>query len=197
MVVAISRSLGPIPVDVVLQEEHHARLTITRNPVEFGADVTDHAYVEPKELRLWGIIGPTSGRAGIVNGQPATRVSSGYQEIVALQESREPFDIVTGLDLYEDMLIEAVDVTRHKDNAGVLEFYAHCRQVIIVEGTHSAAASGPRAAIRIADPETALRAATSVNRGQVSGVPVSLAGDTLESLQTQTFLERLLTGALQ
>ena len=64
MVVAISRSLGPVPIDVMLQERHLSRLSITRNPIEFGADVTDHAYVEPKELRLWGIIGPTSGRAG-------------------------------------------------------------------------------------------------------------------------------------
>jgi len=197
MVVAISRSLGPVPIDVMLQERHLSRLSITRNPIEFGADVTDHAYVEPKELALWGVIGPASGRAGIVNGLPATRVSSGYQAIVALQESREPFDIVTGLDVYEDMLIETVDVTRTKDNAAVLEFYAHCRQALIVESTFGAAAGGPRAAIRITDPETALRAAPGVNRGQVPGMALSLDGDTLESLRTIEFLQHLLTGALQ
>ena len=43
MVVAISRSLGPVPIDVMLQERHLSRLSITRNPIEFGADVTDHA----------------------------------------------------------------------------------------------------------------------------------------------------------
>ena len=131
---ALSRTIGPVPVDVVVREQHESDLTITTNPVEFGAAVSDHAYVEPKKLMLDAVMASRVGPAA---------VGAAYQSLLRLQEAREPFDIITGLTLYRDMLIERITVNRDSRFATVLYFTAECREVIIVD-TETTASPGDR-----------------------------------------------------
>jgi hypothetical protein len=121
---ALSRSIGPIPVDVVVREQHESNLVITMNPVEFGSAVSDHAYAEPKKLILDAVMGSRTGP----NSIPAA-----YQSLVRLQETREPFDVVTGLMIYRNMLVERLTVQRDSRMAAILYFTAELREVIIVD----------------------------------------------------------------
>jgi hypothetical protein len=125
MTIALSKSLGPIPLDVVVREVHESDLFITRHPVENGADVSDHAIVEPKRLTIDAV-------AGSRPGTPAT-VAGAFQAISRLQESRQPFSIVTALTVYRNMLIERLSVDRDKTYGRVLFFRAELREVIIVD----------------------------------------------------------------
>jgi hypothetical protein len=125
MTVFLSRFIGPVPLDVVVREIHESDLTITTNPVEFGANVADHAYVEPKRLRLDAVAG---SRPGI-----AANVAGAYQALQRLQEARQPFDVVTGLSLYRNMLVHRLIVDRDAKFARVLFFSAELQEVIIVD----------------------------------------------------------------
>jgi hypothetical protein len=121
---ALSRTIGPVPVDVVVREQHESDLTITSNPVEFGAAVSDHAYTEPKKLILDAVAGSRAGPAA---------VALAFQALTRLQESREPFDVLTGLTIYRNMLIERITVNRDSRFATVLYFTAELKEVIIVD----------------------------------------------------------------
>ncbi|WP_169753522.1 phage baseplate protein [Campylobacter mucosalis] len=52
----ISRRIGKITLDVTEQEAHKSVLRLTKNPVESGANVSDHAILEPKQITIKGKI---------------------------------------------------------------------------------------------------------------------------------------------
>ncbi|HEY8356686.1 MAG TPA: hypothetical protein VIL30_04415 [Ramlibacter sp.] len=126
--IAISRAIGPVPVDIVVKESVTSELKITQQPVEFGADITDHAYVMPKRIVMDCIIGGSLSRSG--NGR--LEMMAGWQAMKALQETRQPFTLVSGLDVHRDILIEKLEAERDQDWSSVLKFTATCLQVIIV-----------------------------------------------------------------
>jgi hypothetical protein len=178
-IAVIPRTLGPLSLDVVVRELHESTLTITQNPVEFGADITDHAYVEPKRLRFDAVM------AG--NAADPTLVAASYQALVRLQESREPFDVQTGLDIYRNMLIERIEVDRDKDNSRILLFRADLTEVILVDtestqsGADGSANSGRGARQsglskgRLASGITRDRGSPVVQRGNAAVQPAGLS----------------------
>lgn len=119
MSVFLSRNLGGIPLDVVINENHTSEVNIPRHPVERGVKVSDHVWREPREIEIECIIqGP--GLMGI------------YNDLLDLQEEAELFDFVTGLLVYENMLIQGLYPIRDKDYARSLKFNAKLVEVIIV-----------------------------------------------------------------
>src|SRR5690606_6989980 len=82
MMILFSGAIGPVPVSVILKEDHKSSLGITENPIETGAKVTDHSYVEPKRLSL---------------DFADENAAATYNALVRFQESRVPFVAVSGL----------------------------------------------------------------------------------------------------
>lgn len=121
-VIAFSSIIGPVPIGCVISESHSSTIEITGNPIETGAEVNDHAYVKPKEVTL-----------DIADANAALT----YNAIVAFQESRVPFYLITGLKLYKNMLVQAIDAYRDKDNYAVLKATVYLREVIIVSTSTS------------------------------------------------------------
>lgn len=126
-VIAFSRSIGPVPVACLISEQHISELEITGNPIETGAEVADHAYLKPKQV----ILEVADGNA-----------SSFYNDMVRFQAEREPFTLVTGLTVYDNMLIQSIDATRDKTHARVLQATVTCREVIIVSTGSAPAETG-------------------------------------------------------
>ena len=56
-----------------------------------------------------------------------------YQQILDLQTSRIPFDVVTGKRLYSNMLIRAIEVTTDRTSENVLMAVLTLREVIITQ----------------------------------------------------------------
>lgn len=56
MVMLINRRIGTMRLDAVINETHTAELKITENPVESGANIADHAYAQPRTLKIKGIV---------------------------------------------------------------------------------------------------------------------------------------------
>lgn len=143
------RSIGGIIPDVTIEEHHTDTLTITEHPIEKGASVSDHAFLNPSEVTMR--VAWSSSRSlanSIVTGTILTgainSVAELYRQLLDRQKSREPFDLVTGKRTYESMLIKSLSVTTDKDSENALIVTAILRQVRLV--TAQAAALAPAAA---------------------------------------------------
>lgn len=122
--ILFSGAIGPIPVSVVLTESHSSTLGITENPIETGAKITDHAYVEPKRLTL-----------DFADANAALT----YNALLRFQESRVPFTVVTGLYVYSNMLIRSLKAERDDTFSRILKGSADIQEVIIVETAYASA----------------------------------------------------------
>jgi hypothetical protein len=97
--------------DAFLKMTHTSRLTITDQPVQTGAALTDHAYLQPKELTIE--IGMSDVAKSFVPGQFSdgwSRSVTAYQVLRELQSMRVPIQVCTRLGLYQNMLIEVLSV---------------------------------------------------------------------------------------
>lgn len=133
-----SRRIGLIVPSVVVSEKHSDTLEITEHPVETGAPVSDHAYKRPSEVVMEvGFAGGGSlldfidtSSLGLMLGLSPKET---YQQILDLQTSRIPFDVVTGKRLYSNMLIRAIEVTTDRTSENVLMAVLTLREVIITQ----------------------------------------------------------------
>lgn len=127
--ILVSRSIGGVFVDVVISEEHESEMEIAEHPVEKGAKISDHAWRLPYRVTLESAI---SGERAVAS----------YQQLLAIQAAAEPFSLVTGLKVYDDMLIKRITATRDKESARVLKFEAELQEVVIVSTESGSGSSG-------------------------------------------------------
>jgi hypothetical protein len=116
------RRIGEIDAYVVVSENTNDTLTITKQPVQQGASITDHAYKEPTTFSTTALF-----KAGF--SQPLSKL---YQELLDLQVSREPFDIVTPKRIYRSMLLASLSQTTDKNTENCLAVNMSFQEVIIV-----------------------------------------------------------------
>lgn len=116
------RKIGPITVNVVVNENTNDTLTVTKQPVQQGASITDHAYKEP-----------TAFSTQIYFKDNLTiSLSKLYQQLLDLQSSRVPFDIVTPKRIYRSMLLTVLAQTTDKSTENCLAIQASFQEIIIV-----------------------------------------------------------------
>ena len=132
--VAIIRSMGGLVFDAVFEETHEAELEVTDNPVETGVVVSDHAFMKPLKVTLSA--GVTDTTLAVATNDPfasdAGRSKRAYELLTELQKRAEPFDLQTGLKLYQNMICTSVRTSQDKDSDGALLFTATIREVIVV-----------------------------------------------------------------
>lgn len=132
--VAIIRSMGGLVFDAVFEETHEAELEVTDNPVETGVVVSDHAFMKPLRVKISAGVSDTPLAA--VTDDPfasdAGRSRRAFELLTELQKRAEPFDLQTGLKLYENMVCTSIRTSQDKDSSGALLFTAELREVIIV-----------------------------------------------------------------
>lgn len=139
------RSIGSIVAHVTMEEISSDELQITEHPVERSANITDHAFKRPPDLMIrcgWsnaslaGVIGGFQGLLTALQGGDAfgsDYVSGVYNQLLALQESRVPFDVATGKRLYTNMLMRSLGVTTDEKSEYTLMVTAVFKQVVIVQ----------------------------------------------------------------
>lgn len=130
-----TRKIGSINVNVVVEESTNDTLTITKQPVQQGASITDHAYKEPTVF----------SSTIYFKDNPAKTLSKIYQDLLDLQSGRIPFDIVTPKRIYRNMLIASLGQTTDKATENCLKINLVCQEVILVSvATTSVARSKQR-----------------------------------------------------
>jgi hypothetical protein len=132
--VAIIRSMGGLVFDAVFEETHEAVLEVTDNPVETGVVVSDHAFMKPLKVTLSAGVSDTPLTVALTDpfASDAGRSKRAYELLAELQKRAEPFDLQTGLKLYQNMVCTSVRTSQDKDSAGALLFTAELREVIVV-----------------------------------------------------------------
>lgn len=117
-----TRRFGEISANVVVEESTNDTLTITKQPVQQGASISDHAYKEPTVFNS----------TMYFRDNPEKSLSKVYQDLLDLQVSRVPFDIVTPKRIYRNMLIAGLSQTTDKTTENVLKISMSFQEVIIV-----------------------------------------------------------------
>lgn len=123
-----TRSIGGIVADITEEEHHTDTLTVTENPVQNGASISDHAFKQPAKVAI---------RAGWSNssiqalGDP-NYVDTVYAQFLSLQASREPIDVITGKRTYNNMIIETIDEVTDQKTEYALMLRLGIKEVIIV-----------------------------------------------------------------
>jgi hypothetical protein len=106
----LQTNIGGYFFDAFLKISHHGELTLTSHPVQTGANMTDHAYVQPATLTM--TIGMSDVMTSIINGQFQSQDSRSVEAAKIfrdIQEKRRPVQIFTRLKLYQNMLLKTID----------------------------------------------------------------------------------------
>lgn len=114
---------GIIP-DVVISEEHENEVVVTRHPVDTGANVADHAYVQPAVIHCqfgW------SDSSRLLNSildfsifKGLTTIKDVYEKLLELQAKREPISLSTGKKSYPAVVITKLKTTSTVDTESAL-----------------------------------------------------------------------------
>jgi len=141
------KAIGGIQLDAVISESHVNEVSLTNNPVEFGAEITDNAVVQPKQINILAEVSDTplgvaslgqivdlvTGLFGTSTSENITRSNAAYNAVIQLQEEREPIEIQTKLRLYTDMVITKVTTIQDKDTSRIVRMSIDLQQVIITQ----------------------------------------------------------------
>jgi Dit-like tail protein len=150
--------------DAVFRLLHRRRVHKTSHPVLTGANISDHAYVEPAQLSLE--IGMSDAMAAFISGVwvgASTKSISAWQVMKSLQISKTLFTVSTRLDTYSNMMIldgSATDDNRTKNAL---------RATFVLEELLSASVVSITA--QSARPQTS----GSTSNGTVQGIPPNAA----------------------
>lgn len=121
-------SIGGMTFDAWLRLNHNTGLTITQHPVETGAAITDHSFVNPRRFSF--NIGQSDVGTAQTNISTVPAINK-YQELVALQETREPVQLVSKYGIFTNVLIESVDVADDYTTKNVLKATVNLQEVLI------------------------------------------------------------------
>lgn len=153
--------IGPLEFDAKLEGITSKSVYLTQYPVEFGANVNDHAILMPNRYILTGAVsnsplglglndigmmgaGAIATAVGGVGGaaisavsayllssSDETRASTAWASLTAIMESRAKFDLDTGKEIMRDMMLIRLDERTRPDNEDGLVFIAELQQVRI------------------------------------------------------------------
>ena len=121
------RTIGDIELQVVVNENTSDILTITKQAVQQGAPITDHAYKEPTVYSV----------TAFFPDNIFVSLSKVYQDLLDLQNAMTPFVVVTPKRVYPSMLLAALGQTTDKLTEHCLSVSMSFQQVIIVNVTTS------------------------------------------------------------
>lgn len=141
------KSIGGIELDAILSESHNNQFRITKNPIELGADITDHAIIEPKKVnivaqvsdtplgstQLGQIVDLVTGLFGTSTVQNLTRSNAAYNAMLQLAENLEPIVVQTKLKLYENMIITSLTTGQDKNTSNVALMNITLEEALITE----------------------------------------------------------------
>lgn len=107
---AIIPLLSDLKADCWVSEEHTRELEITENPIEFGAPITDHAFLKNRELIVEFGVSNSPLRENLVFGDYGTnRIKRARELLFKLQDEKKELTVqtLTG-GKYERLLIQTI-----------------------------------------------------------------------------------------
>lgn len=101
---------GMFAMDATLSEATELACQVTKYAVELGADETDHIEDAEEELSLSGVV---VGAGSLLLGpRGRSKLISAKDTLRAIASSKRPVTIISGMDVYFDMGMTRVRITR-------------------------------------------------------------------------------------
>jgi hypothetical protein len=167
----------PWSFDCVVRELGSSDSEFTENPVETGVPFADHGFRRPRRLEVECIVTDTPLHDKDVNGNAiadvfagAKRSATALEKLLDLQEALEPFDVQTGLRLWQGYLIEHLEWDTTAETAEALWFRAVLREVFrlttatIIYPPRAPGATSRRAAQKTVEGEKKTKEPTATER---------------------------------
>lgn len=126
----ILSKIADIEIDAVLQQDTRFDMRVTRNPVEDGTLYTDHMVTIPVVLQIEGRISDTS--LNYLTPVKPGRANDAFNSLVALEVEKQPFTVVLGDDVYENMVFESLSKPRTSADGYSVRFNAVLTELFIV-----------------------------------------------------------------
>lgn len=157
----VNKAIQDLEIDIVSSEVIELPSETTDNPIESGAEITDHIINRPILLRMVCQIGGSN----LTNW--TDRKIEGYEALKRLRDDKQPVTVVSGLETFTNMLINNISIDRNLQNASVLQFQIEFKQAKIVSSQRVDVSNNVSAT---KEPKTKDRATSTQNKGKVQGI---------------------------
>lgn len=121
--------------DGFLEVNHTINTVVTSHQVQQGANISDHAYVEPVEVTM--TVKMSDAMLGMVEDQftgiSYTRSTAAYRILRQLQEQRKVFQIHTRLETLQNMMITNITADDDVDNIYGLECKVTMKEILVAK----------------------------------------------------------------
>jgi hypothetical protein len=149
--------------DAWLRLHHNSSLTITSHPVQTGATISDHSFVNPLrfffEVGITDVARPATVEGGKVITESPTRVRNAYEVLRELQDTRKPLYLVSKYGFFENILIESIDIPDDWQTQNAIKAMVNLTQIIMADVVTRKVSGLPQTT-------------DQTNRGQLAGRPV-------------------------
>ena len=135
------KMIGTFVVDAFLAEHYQFSNSVTDIPVEEGSNINDHIVEDQDTISVEAFIGNTAFEVVTIDGNSVSnlqapdrmaRVRQAYQELKKLTKSKQPMDVVLGLETFTNMVITSFIIDREVETGANLPFTMEFRKLKIV-----------------------------------------------------------------
>lgn len=116
-----------VVLDAVLTEDHVYNSRVTNYPVEDGRIISDHIINEPDTLQITGVVSDTP----LSFLAPFNRSVNAFQRLVEIHNRREFITVVTGIKVYDNMVLTSLQVPRNVNSGQSLTFTMDFQKVFL------------------------------------------------------------------
>ena len=122
--------IGTLEIDVVFEEQPDFDSDVTQYPIETGESISDHVILNPIKLTMRGFISQTPIRildTNTILGNDL--VQTAFDKLLEIRDSKDVVDVVTGLKVYSDMIMNRLSFPRDRQTGQSLNFRAEFIQI--------------------------------------------------------------------
>lgn len=131
-------NIGGLFFDAIMNTSINNKLTVTSHPVQGGANISDHAYMEPVEISMEVAMSDAmdSYAYGQFQSVGMTKSVCAYKMLCELQASRVPMVVTTRLGTYQNMVITDINPQDDVSTLYGLRCSVAMRQVLMANVTN-------------------------------------------------------------
>ncbi len=120
-------NIGGVFLDATISEEHEYNSRVTQFPVENGTVISDHIINDPIRLSISGIVSDSPIRfLSFFN-----RSTDAFNRLIRIHELKERITVVTGIKIYENMVMTSLNVPREVGTGQALNFSMEFQQILL------------------------------------------------------------------
>lgn len=123
-----------VVVDAILSETTSYKNTVTDEPVETGEDISDNIVLMPYTVSIKGIITDTPyseplNLLQIAFNSGESRSKSSYEALLELRNNKTVFNVVSGFDIYTDMVFTEFTINRDSLSGKAIDFTGEFKHI--------------------------------------------------------------------